>query len=74
MNSKTWVATDRNAPSHRRSVLFTLMAGMWRLLRSFYERSRQRRHLIGLSDHHLRDIGLLRGDIELEWRKPFWRD
>ncbi len=74
MNSKTWIATGRNVPSHRRSVLFTLMSGMWRVLRSGYDRSRQRQHLVGLSDHQLRDIGLTRSEIEHEWQKRFWRD
>jgi uncharacterized protein YjiS (DUF1127 family) len=37
------------------------------------ERSRQRRHLAGLSDHMLRDIGLSPGDVWAECEKPFWR-
>jgi uncharacterized protein YjiS (DUF1127 family) len=40
---------------------------------SWHERSRQRRHLAGLSDHMLRDIGLSRGDVCAECEKPFWR-
>ncbi len=28
MSSKTWIATGRNVPSHRRSVVFTLVSGM----------------------------------------------
>ena len=74
MSSKIWIATDRNVPSHRRSVVFTLFSGMWHMIRSGYERSSQRRHLLGLTEHQLRDIGLQRWDVELELKKPFWRN
>ena len=74
MNSKTWIETGRNVPSHRRSVIFTLLSGACRLIASGYQRSRQRQHLTGLTDYQLQDIGLHRWDVELELRKPFWRD
>jgi uncharacterized protein YjiS (DUF1127 family) len=74
MSSKTWIETSRNVPSHRRSVLFTLVSGMWRMISSGYQRSVQRQHLTGLTDYQLRDIGLHRWDVELELKKPFWRD
>ncbi|MEE9596905.1 MAG: DUF1127 domain-containing protein [Acidiferrobacterales bacterium] len=41
--------------------------GMWN------DRSRQRRHLLELSDHLLRDIGVTRAEVEAEAGKPFWR-
>ncbi len=41
--------------------------GMWN------DRSRQRRHLLELSDHLLRDIGVMRVEVEAEAAKPFWR-
>jgi uncharacterized protein YjiS (DUF1127 family) len=72
-SSKTWIATGRNVPSHRRSVVFTLVSGAWHVLAAGYQRSRQRQHLTGLSDYQLQDIGLQRWDVELEARKPFWR-
>jgi len=37
------------------------------------ERARQRRHLAGLNDYMLRDIGLTRADVDAETRKPFWQ-
>lgn len=37
------------------------------------ERSRQRRHLLELPDHLLRDIGVTRAEVEAETAKPFWR-
>ncbi len=39
----------------------------------YTRRSRTRRALTELSDHHLRDIGLSRYDALEESRKPFWR-
>jgi uncharacterized protein YjiS (DUF1127 family) len=53
-----------------------LGAGLRSLLgriRAWRERARQRRHLAGLNDHMLRDIGLTRGDVMAESSKPFWR-
>jgi uncharacterized protein YjiS (DUF1127 family) len=34
---------------------------------------RQRRHLAGLSDWQLQDIGLSRADVIAETARPFWR-
>lgn len=53
------------APSLWRRAAKTL--GEWN------ERSRQRRHLLELSDHLLRDIGVTRAEVEAEASKPFWR-
>ncbi len=44
-----------------------------RRLSVWYERWRQRRHLAGLDDHILRDIGIPPGMVERERAKPFWR-
>ena len=43
------------------------------LLLTWRERSRQRRHLLSLSNHMLHDIGVSRADVEGEATKPFWR-
>jgi uncharacterized protein YjiS (DUF1127 family) len=40
---------------------------------SWEERDRQRRALLRLDDHLLRDIGVSRGAAEEEGRKAFWR-
>jgi uncharacterized protein YjiS (DUF1127 family) len=37
-------------------------------------RTAERQALLSLDDHILRDIGLSRREVELEGRKPFWRD
>ncbi|HSK41116.1 MAG TPA: DUF1127 domain-containing protein [Arenibaculum sp.] len=43
------------------------------LLFDWQDRRRQRRHLAGLPDELLRDIGRTRADVEREVSKPFWR-
>jgi uncharacterized protein YjiS (DUF1127 family) len=43
-----------------------------RLLR-WQSRAQQRRMLLELDDHMLKDIGLTRADVWQETRKPFWR-
>ena len=42
------------------------------LIERWSERHRQRRALLELSDHVLKDIGISRGEAEREGRKPFW--
>jgi uncharacterized protein YjiS (DUF1127 family) len=41
-------------------------------LLAWQERVRQRRHLSGLDDRLLKDIGLSRADVQREVEKPFW--
>jgi uncharacterized protein YjiS (DUF1127 family) len=59
----------RTAP-RRRPGLFEAVADC---LAIWAERRRERRHLAGLSDHLIHDIGLSRSDVERETAKPFWR-
>jgi uncharacterized protein YjiS (DUF1127 family) len=40
---------------------------------AWHERARQRRALMQLSDHMLRDIGITRAEAIGEAGKPFWR-
>jgi uncharacterized protein YjiS (DUF1127 family) len=54
-------------------------ARMARLMRTaleallvFEDRRRSRRHLLGLSEHMLKDLGLSRAEVEAETGKPFW--
>jgi uncharacterized protein YjiS (DUF1127 family) len=74
MHTKTWTATSRNISAPRRSSVGVLISALWHVVRAARARSLQRQHLIALSDHQLRDIGLIRSDVELEWKKPCWRD
>jgi uncharacterized protein YjiS (DUF1127 family) len=47
--------------------------GVVAMLEQWIERHRQRRALLELSDHMLKDIGISAGDAWQEGRKPFWR-
>jgi len=47
--------------------------GLARLLR-WYELARQRRALLALNDHMLKDIGISRAEAEREASRPFWSD
>ncbi len=37
------------------------------------ERTSQRRHIAGLDDRSLKDVGLSRADADSEAAKPFWQ-
>jgi uncharacterized protein YjiS (DUF1127 family) len=71
MRSRTW--SESQQPATRRSAVDGVMAVFLRGVAESVRRARQRRDLAALSDHALRDIGLSRGDVEIEIGKPFWR-
>lgn len=50
-----------------------LLQGAFDALLTWQDRVRQRRHLAGLDDHMLRDMGLTRGGAAQEAGKPFWQ-
>ncbi|MFO1067552.1 MAG: DUF1127 domain-containing protein [Geminicoccaceae bacterium] len=56
----------------RRPANSRLVAAVERL-NGWIERYRQRRTLLELNDHLLKDIGVSRVDAEREGYKPFWR-
>ncbi|MCP5368677.1 MAG: DUF1127 domain-containing protein [Hyphomicrobiales bacterium] len=61
------------APASAPRVPWTLrLARALDLVLDWHERARQRRHLAGLPDHMLHDLGLSRADVARETRKPFW--
>ncbi|MFQ5545373.1 MAG: DUF1127 domain-containing protein [Acidiferrobacterales bacterium] len=39
----------------------------------WWDRTRQRQHLLQLDDRLLKDVGLTRADVERETAKPFWK-
>ena len=40
---------------------------------AWQQRAAQRRHLNGLDDYLLKDMGISRADVDREVRKPFWQ-
>ena len=49
-----------------------LISGAIETVLLWHTRARERRHLAGLDDRMVRDIGVTQADIEREYRKPFW--
>ena len=71
MRSKTWSEIHQQPARHK--TVDGVMAVFLRGVAESFRRARQRRDIAALSDHALRDIGLSRGDVDLEIGKPFWR-
>ncbi len=71
MRSKTWSGFQQQTA--RRSGVDGVVAVFLRGVAESFRRQRQRRELAALPEHLLRDIGLGRGDVEVEISKPFWR-
>jgi uncharacterized protein YjiS (DUF1127 family) len=59
--------------SPRRGGSAPQVRGLLATLDRWAERHRERRALLELSDHMLKDIGLSGADAWQEGRKPFWR-
>ena len=75
MSSKTWSETGRRTrTSDRRDGTQDILRAFLRGLATSFRNARERRDLANLSEHSLRDIGLTRSDVDLELRKPVWRD
>ncbi|RUQ69793.1 DUF1127 domain-containing protein [Azospirillum doebereinerae] len=65
------------ANGEARAVTRVAGAGfLWTIVEVLFaalERRKQRRALMGLDDHLLKDIGVSRSEVEQEVAKPFWR-
>jgi uncharacterized protein YjiS (DUF1127 family) len=72
-SSHATLAGLRAALPGARSTWQTRLADAVDLLLTWHERARERRQLLGLSDHMLHDIGVGRAEVEAEASKPFWR-
>ncbi len=46
---------------------------LWLTLELWDRRSRQRRELLLLNEHFLKDIGISAGEAYQEGKKPFWK-
>jgi uncharacterized protein YjiS (DUF1127 family) len=69
-----WQSPSRPALRRLASIGRRLFARIAASLERWRERSRGRQHLRALSDHMLKDLGLLRADVENETANTFWRD
>ena len=69
MNAPSCSAFAPTVRPTRRSGL----GGLITILEGWAERRWQRRALLGLNDHALKDIGLSSADAWQESHKPFWR-
>jgi uncharacterized protein YjiS (DUF1127 family) len=75
------IAVVWEAPAQRYGLVTTrvwriirlLLARSLDALRTWQQRSRERRDLLSLSERLLRDIGLSRAAVEREACQPFWR-
>lgn len=54
------------------AVIGRLFRAACQQLRRWHGLYRQRQHLASLSDEMLKDIGLIRADVETEIQRPFW--
>ena len=66
---QTYQEADAGAPRH---LIDGKLGGLANFLRTWVQRSRQRRALAELDDRLLRDIGLTPSQAEREAAKPFW--
>lgn len=70
------IAAPTMTPSARTGSVRTgrpTILGLLAIVETWIERRRQRRALLELNDHMLRDIGISRYDAYHESSKPFWR-
>jgi len=65
--SSAQIASLQSAPPRRAKPTLVEVIEVW------LERRRQRRGLLELNDHMLKDIGLSRADAVGEASKPFWQ-
>lgn len=69
----TFARSSSYLPAPTRRPALQLARGMVTLFDAWLERRRQRRALLELSDHMLKDIGVSRSDAVQEGMKPFWQ-
>jgi uncharacterized protein YjiS (DUF1127 family) len=65
-----WTDIAIGTGSAQPRALLRILAEWWRRALA---RRRQRRALLRLDDHMLRDIGVTRAEARGEARRPFWR-
>ncbi|MET0094443.1 MAG: DUF1127 domain-containing protein [Sedimenticola sp.] len=51
-----------------------IVTALLKQIHFLWQRQRQRRQLMTLEDHLLKDIGISRADAVREGQKPFWKE
>ena len=67
-------STLSTAAAHVAAVAVESLGTMVEFVLDWQDRRRQRRELLALDDHLLKDIGVTRLEAEIEAHKPFWRN
>jgi uncharacterized protein YjiS (DUF1127 family) len=72
-------ATTRSTPSRRniRQTIAAAWASLGRLaelISTWRQRSAERRHLHGLNEYMLKDLGISRADVDRETSKRYWQE
>jgi len=67
------LALDGVRRQHARDTALGLLRKAVNRVIRWQERAHERRHLIGMDDRLLADIGLSRADVQSAFDKPFWR-
>ena len=57
----------------RTSYIGEGLIALFNRLQTWAERRHTRGRLYQMPDYMLRDIGVSRSEVELEWKKPFWK-
>jgi len=73
MSVRALPAARRRLASRLGGIQRLAAMGLGRLLH-WHELARQRRALLALSEHMLKDIGISRAEAEREASRPFWSD
>jgi uncharacterized protein YjiS (DUF1127 family) len=75
MNANLTISTSRtfSLASFAAPRLAHVVERAGALLSTWRRRAVDRQQLARLDAHMLHDVGLFRGDVELEINKPFWR-
>ena len=69
-----WERIDESSAAEGATVrIVDIVTALLSHLAAWQQRSSTRRHLAGMSDDMLKDVGLSRADAHQESRKPFWK-
>jgi len=71
-NNKFEIKLSHHLPTCERSDSYSVK-NVFKKVLHWMEVKKQRKHLARLDDRMLKDIGLSRGQVQVEISKPFWK-